>query len=188
MTLAETHRDPSSRERKALALSLCALGGVVAFMIWHKPTGLMLISCVSSLAWCASILFNHDEPRGRQWKAVAIPVSVGLMYAAVQYFDSPATIAVAVAVVFVVIGILVWFRERFGNAFYKTWSLLFLPLAWSVSTGLLILVYYGVLTPIGLGLRTVGRDPMHRSFDRDETTYWVKRHEVDDLERYFRQF
>jgi hypothetical protein len=188
MTPIETNRDPSSRQRKALGLALCALGGLVALMIWHKPASLMLISCVSGLAWCASMMFNHDEPRGRQWKAIVIPIVVGLMYAAVRYLGSPAPIAVAVAGVFVALGTLVWFRERFGNKFYKTWSLLFLPLAWSVSTLLLVLVYYGVLTPFGLVLRMLGRDSMHRKLDRDRTTYWLKRPEVVDPERYFRQF
>jgi hypothetical protein len=64
---------------------------------------------------------------------------------------------------------------------------MFLPLAWTVSTVLLILVYYLVLTPIGLALRLAGRDRMGRRFDSDRTTYWVKRNESDPS-RYFRQF
>ena len=188
MSLSETNGDPSASERKALALALCALGGVVALMILFKSESLLFITWASGLAWCASMLFNHDEPRGRQWKAIIIPLVAGSAYAAARYVESPAAIAVTAGIPFVVLGIFVWFHESFGSSFYRTWTLLFMPLAWSVSTLLLVLVYYGVLTPIGLALRTLGRDPMHREFDRDGTSYWVKRDEVVDPERYFRQF
>ena len=188
MNLSTTERDPSSKERKALGLALCVLAGVVALMIWRSPGGLMLISWVAGLAWCASMLFNKDEPRGRQWKGVLIPLIAGLLYTAVRYTESPAAIAVAAPITLVVLGILVWRRAAFGNRLYKTWSQLFVPIAWSVSTLLLVLVYFGVLTPIGLILRIGGRDAMHREFDRDRTSYWVKRDELVNPERYFRQF
>ena len=97
-------------------------------------------------------------------------------------------IAVAAAGVLAALGILVWIHERVGNNFYETWSLLFLPLAWSTSTFLLVLVYYGVLTPIGFLLRLIGRDPMQREFDQEKKSYWVERDESEDSKRYFRQF
>jgi hypothetical protein len=189
MTRIESKREPSSKERKALGVALCALGCVFALMIWFQPASLMLISCVSGLAWCAAMLFNKDEPLGQQWKGIMIPVIAGLAYAAVRYVASPATIAVAAAVALTVLGVVVWLHHSFGNRFYETWSLLFLPLAWSVSSLLLVLVYYGVLTPIGLVLRLVGRDPLHREFDRSAASYWVKRDEMAvDPDRYFCQF
>ena len=148
----------------------------------------MFIAWVAGLAWCASMLFNKDEPLGRQWKGVMIPLIAGLVYAAVRYAESPATIAVAAPIALVALGVLVAFRAGFGNRFYITWSQLFVPIAWSVSTLLLVLVFFGVLTPIGVMLRVVGRDTMNREFDRDGTSYWVKRDEVVNPERYFRQF
>ena len=148
----------------------------------------MLITWVSGLAWCASMLFNKDEPLGRQWKGVMIPLIAGLVYAAVRYTESLAMIAVVAPIALIVLGILVWCGAQFGNRFYKTWLRLFVPIAWSVSTLLLVLVYFGVLTPIGVILRIVGRDSMHRQFDRDATSYWVKRDGRVNPEHYFRQF
>ena len=188
MSQIETSADPTPRERKALALALCALGGVVALLILFKPESLLFVACVSAIAWCASMLFNHEEPRGRQWKGMIIPLIAGSVYTATLYLESPATIAVVAAAALISLGILVWFHESFGNRFYRTWTLLFMPLAWSVSTLLLVLVYYLVLSPIGLVLRMFGRDPMHREFDRDATSYWVKRDNTVDPDRYFRQF
>ena len=148
----------------------------------------MLTTWVSGLAWCASMLFNKEEPRSRQWKGVMIPLIAGLVYVAVRSTESLAMIAVVAPSALFVLGILVWCSAPFGNRFYKTWLQLFVPIAWSVSTLLLVLVYFGVLTPIGVILRIVGRDSMHRQFDRDATSYWVKRDGPVNPEHYFRQF
>ena len=63
-----------------------------------------------------------------------------------------------------------------------------LPIGWVVSNVLLAIVYYGVLTPIGLALRLAGRDPLQRRFDRQAPSYWVDRPPQADVRRYFRQF
>jgi hypothetical protein len=53
----------------------------------------------------------------------------------------------------------------------------------------LALVYYGVLTPIGLVMKLFGYDPMKKRFDSGAATYWVKRPgEKTGPKRYFRQF
>ena len=188
MPFLEVKRDPSPRERKALGWALCALGGFFALMIWLKPESLLIIASVTGLAWCASLLFNKNEPLSRQWKGLVIPLTLSLVYVAVRLTEQPAMIAVAMAGVLAALGIVVWIHERVGNSFYETWSLLFLPLACSTSNFLLVLVYYGVFTPIGIVLRLIGRDPMRREFDQEKKSYWVERNEPENSERYFRQF
>jgi len=44
-----------------------------------------------------------------------------------------------------------------------------------------------VLTPIGLIMRALGRDPLQRRFAPDRTTYWAHRTTERDAESYFRQ-
>ena len=63
-----------------------------------------------------------------------------------------------------------------------------LPVGFLVSHTALAVVYYGVITPIGLVFRLVGRDSLHRTFDRSAASYWVRRPETTDVKRYFRQF
>jgi hypothetical protein len=62
------------------------------------------------------------------------------------------------------------------------------PIGWVVSHVLMGVVFYGVLTPVGLFFRLIGRDPLHRRFDRQAASYWVPHRRVDRVERYFRQF
>lgn len=63
-----------------------------------------------------------------------------------------------------------------------------LPIGFVLSHVLMALVFYGLLTPIGLFFRMTGRDPLDRKFDRSASTYWVARESVKDVTRYYRQF
>ncbi len=71
---------------------------------------------------------------------------------------------------------------------YVGWMLATVPASWLISHALLAGVYYLVLTPIGLVMRAIGRDPLDRAIRRDTPTYWVERAKVTDPARYFRQF
>jgi hypothetical protein len=62
------------------------------------------------------------------------------------------------------------------------------PIGWVVSHAVLALVYYCVVTPIGLALRALGRDPLQRRFDPRRDSYFepiTRRRRPAD---YLRQF
>jgi len=72
--------------------------------------------------------------------------------------------------------------------FYIGLSAVGWPVGWLVSHAVLAIVYYGVVTPVGLAMRALGRDPLERKFDSGAETYWVRRRPPSDIKRYFRQF
>ena len=74
-----------------------------------------------------------------------------------------------------------------GTATYAGWMTAFKPIGWTVSSLLLAVVFFGILTPTGLLMRLVGRDPLDRTLKRDARSYWVERRPVTDPRRYFRQ-
>ena len=67
-------------------------------------------------------------------------------------------------------------------------SLLAFPIGYVIGFIALALVYYLMVTPIGLVFRLLGRDPMHRTFDRSAASYWIRRPETPSAKRYFQQF
>jgi Saxitoxin biosynthesis operon protein SxtJ len=71
---------------------------------------------------------------------------------------------------------------------YLVWMYAAFPIGWVVSHVVLAAVYYLVVTPIGVTMRLLGRDPLDRRFDRSATTYWVPHDPAQSVERYFRQF
>lgn len=62
------------------------------------------------------------------------------------------------------------------------------PVGIAVSTVLLALFYYLLLTPIGLIFRLMRRDSLRRKFEREAKSYWIVRKLPDKLNRYFNQF
>ena len=71
---------------------------------------------------------------------------------------------------------------------YIVMMALALPLGFVISTLLLAVVYYVVMTPIGWVMRLSGYDAMHRRFDPQAATYWVERVKQTEVGRYFRQY
>ncbi|MCC7510067.1 MAG: hypothetical protein IT464_11960 [Planctomycetes bacterium] len=62
------------------------------------------------------------------------------------------------------------------------------PVGWVVSHVLMGLMYYALITPVGLVMRLVGYDPMSRQFDRSADSYWRKLPPPPPNDRYFRQY
>lgn len=72
---------------------------------------------------------------------------------------------------------------------HKLWMGLAFVLGWFMSRLILSLVYYLVLTPIGLAMRVRGKDFLNKKIDKEASTYWIKRPKPEmGKERYERLF
>jgi len=71
---------------------------------------------------------------------------------------------------------------------YVGWIVAAFPIGWTVSHLLLAIIFYLLLTPLGIIMRLFGYDPMHRQWDPDAGSYWVVRRSKTDAAHYFRQF
>lgn len=118
---------------------------------------------------------------------------------------------ISVGVVFILISLLLWYLGKASfvyfsitgglfvilafisipilRPFHKLWMMLALLMGFVMSRVILTILYYIVLTPIGLLAKTVGKKFMPLGFDKKASTYWEKRentakHKID----YDRQF
>ena len=80
------------------------------------------------------------------------------------------------------------FAPSANRPLYVALVLLTYPIGFVLSHVFLGLVFFGVLTPVGLVFRLRGRDSLKRRFDPQAKTYWVPHRPTDSMERYFRQF
>ena len=87
-----------------------------------------------------------------------------------------------------VVGIVGLIRPKLILPVYVVMMAIGLPIGMVISTLLIAVIYYLVLTPIGLIARLVGYDPMKRQFEPTLETYWIRRAPTTDVRRYFRQF
>lgn len=62
------------------------------------------------------------------------------------------------------------------------------PIGFVVSHVMMAIIFYGVITPVGLLFKLIGRDALARRFEPDADTYWVRRRPPESVKRYFRQF
>ena len=83
---------------------------------------------------------------------------------------------------------LYWLIPSLNRYIYLGFTYAAFPIGYVVSHVILAATYYLVITPIGLVMRLLGRDPMHRSFDRTAPTYWLPRAQSQNSATYFRQF
>ena len=86
--------------------------------------------------------------------------------------QSPRLWAVALAVVLMLPALV---APRILTPVYRAWMALAAALAWVNTRIVLGLVFFAVVTPIGLAMRLLGRDPMRRRFDRTGESYRIPR-------------
>ncbi|MBI4665212.1 MAG: hypothetical protein HY751_02250 [Nitrospinae bacterium] len=72
--------------------------------------------------------------------------------------------------------------------FYRLWIKFAAALAWFNTRLLLAIVFYLIITPTGLIMRALGKDPMDRRIDKSAATYWKKREPNTDLASYEKQY
>jgi hypothetical protein len=113
---------------------------------------------------------------------------LGMVAAPMAYFKGHAAVAAAFWVAAVagrLLGVAKpeWLRPVFVGLMVATW-----PIGWVVSHVALGLLFYGVIAPIGLVMRLLGRDPMTRRLDRAAATYWEPYNPDRGMGRYLRQF
>ena len=71
---------------------------------------------------------------------------------------------------------------------YLGWLYAAFPIGYVVSHIIMGIVYFGVVTPVGIIMRALGKDPMQRGFDKAAKSYWVEHRTAREASRYFKQF
>lgn len=76
------------------------------------------------------------------------------------------------------------------RAIYRIWISFSIILGYFVSRILLTIIFFIIITPMGLIMRIVGKDPMERKLDPNAATYWSPKEQEKDtsVERYEKQF
>ena len=92
------------------------------------------------------------------------------------------------ALLAVTIGPLGLIRPEWMRMIYVGWMVLAFPIGWTISQVILLAMFFGVFTPIGLAFRLFGRDPLHRTRRSGLDSYWEPKPVSTDLGRYFKQF
>lgn len=71
---------------------------------------------------------------------------------------------------------------------YVGLTVLAYPIGFVVSYVIMGLLFFGMITPLGLFFRLIGKDPLNRRFEPTATTYWSEPRPRRGKDSYFRQF
>lgn len=80
------------------------------------------------------------------------------------------------------------FRPRWLAPVFTAAMIVAFPIAWTVSLLVLAAVFYGLLTPVGLLFRLIGRNTLDRHSDPKQDSYWQEKPAAENPRRYLRQF
>ena len=134
------------------------------------------------------IRWNPTRREQLQFTAIWMPAFF-IVIAAIAYwrFDSPrgAWIAALAGLLLTAAGLAIPALRR---PLYVGFMCASFPIGWTVSHLVLIVVFYLVITPFGIVMRMLGRDPMERRLDSGASTYWTPREQPRDVESWFRQY
>jgi hypothetical protein len=124
----------------------------------------------------------------RVFSAAVLPL-FGLIVSAILYYRFQQTIApLAIITTCAVAGCIGLVKPSLIRPLYVGWMYAAYPIGWLIGHILLAVVFFVVLTPIGLIMRLLGRDPLQREFETNKPTYWEPLEQPTDIGRYFRQF
>ena len=102
--------------------------------------------------------------------------------------DARPYVAGAFAALAVVSALFSLVAPRANLPIYLGLTILSYPIGFVLSYVIMGLLFFGMLTPVGLFFRLTGYDPLHRRFDPDAKSYWTDPRPRRGKESYFKQF
>lgn len=129
-------------------------------------------------------------PTDRKLRQFAVIAAIVLAVLAVWHLSAMGNLLLAsgYTCVALLVGAIGLARPRWLAPIFTLWMIAAFPLAWLVSTLVLALIFFGLLTPLGLVFRLLGRDPLDRTWPGRQDSYWQEKPAADKPERYLRQF
>ncbi|MCC7146908.1 MAG: hypothetical protein IT443_10730 [Phycisphaeraceae bacterium] len=170
--------------RFAMALLLFfAVGGGLAMF---KPLMLWVAAGIGASLAVLGVL-TTTEKNSQPYPALLVPLILAVAAEWSQRVERPIGVAAVLWAAGVGLALAVAAWPRFGESLREIWQRGGEPVGQGVTVVVLAVVYYGVVTPIGLAMRMVGYDPMRRRSDKQAKTYWMARPAAPQRERYLRQ-
>lgn len=163
MQLSDLDFYPAEKKLRQFGVLLVLFGALIPVVAWLR-------------GWTGEVFLTSALPLENQtpsnlansviWNSVAL------------YFAS---------MTFTVWGLAGFFHPNLLRLLFVTWMIVAFPIGWSISQGILLLIFIGVFLPIGIYFRLTGRDALHLK-RANETTAWKSGPGPLPASRYFQQF
>lgn len=142
------------------------------------------------------INFNPDKKTLRQFGVIAL-VGFGIL-AALAYYeklifsfglgDARLPLVETFVAVGVIAALFSLVAPKANRVLYVGLTLLAFPIGFVLSYVIMGTLFFLIIGPIAVLFRVFGKDPMHRAYDPNASTYWVAAPSARDKESYFHQY
>ena len=129
-----------------------------------------------------------QSPQMDNWFGVSLATMLLCVASIIWWRWGLTAIASTVAAIGILQGVLYYLAPRFRAIITRGFFIIVWPLSAIVSVILLALLFFLVVTPIGIILRLLGRDPLAKLPSKTADTYWVNCAANETKESYFRQY
>ena len=123
----------------------------------------------------------------RQFSGIWLVLFLGIA-AENQFLKSRPTAALVCAVLVGIVGVVGLVRPPLVRWVYSGSMVVAFPIGWCVSNLLLAVLYFGVITPIGLLRRWCGHDELGLRPDPTRKSFWDPKPGPREVSSYFRQY
>lgn len=131
---------------------------------------------------------NPPEKKLRQFGLIALIMLIVIGVLLGWRFGLHQGIVAGICGVGVVLFILSRVSPTLIQPVYAGLMIVSFPIGWLISHLVMVLFYFGIITPVALLFRLFGRDVLQRRRDRQAESYWVDYPRPDSIKRYFKQF
>jgi hypothetical protein len=138
-----------------------------------------------TMRW-SDISFRPPNRMLRQFAGLWI-VFFGLMAFWQGYLHERTTLGWVLAALAITVGPLGLAWPQAVRWVYVAWMVLAFPIGWTISNGILALLFFVMFTPVALVFRLMGRDALGLKPKPDAATYWVEKPIITDPRRYLYQ-
>jgi hypothetical protein len=134
----------------------------------------------------SDIPFRPDRRTLRQFAGLWL-VFFGGMALWQAFVRGRPSLGISIGALALVVGLAGLARPEWVRLIYIGWMVLAFPIGWTISQVVVLILFFGLFTPIGLFFRLVGRDPLQRA-RRGVESYWTPKPVPEDVRSYFKQF
>jgi hypothetical protein len=87
-----------------------------------------------------------------------------------------------------VIGVMGLIKPQAVRWIFVAWMVLAFPIGWAISQLTLLILFFGLITPIALFFRLRGRDLLSRKLAPERTSFWIEKNTPTDSRSYLNQY
>ena len=137
--------------------------------------------------------WHPDGPALRQFGRILLigcPLTAVAWYCLVRWFSGEWVLAVPIWITGIgwAIGLLAFTSRVLALPFYRIWFCLIATIDTVVTNTLLLVLFYGVITPPAVIMKLLGRDPLARRIEADRDSYFEDVPKPKGPESYYNQF